>query len=145
MRSPFPTRKPLLLFLSKNEVFPYTLKTLAMMFYLIILRVYHRKSLFPRDINGFLSMVVGLWFPASIQRNSSLSWNVRGLGRPTKRHLVKDFIFSSRADIVCLQESKLQDLHISTWRSIGGSNLKNFEFLPALGTAGGIIIAWNSS
>ncbi|KAH7660831.1 Exodeoxyribonuclease III protein [Dioscorea alata] len=74
-----------------------------------------------------------------------LSWNVRGLGRPSKRHLVKDFIFSSRADVVCLQESKLQDLHTSTWRSIGGSRLNTFDFLPALGTSGGIIIAWDSS
>lgn len=40
-----------------------------------------------------------------------LSWNVRSLGRPFKCHLVKNFIFSSRADIICLQEFKLQYLH----------------------------------
>ncbi|KAH7683750.1 DNase I-like protein [Dioscorea alata] len=74
-----------------------------------------------------------------------LSWNVRGLGRPSKCHLVKDFIFSCGADIVYLQESKLHDLHSSTWRLIGGSRLNTFEFLPALDTAGGIIIAWDHS
>ncbi|KAH7676675.1 RNA-directed DNA polymerase protein [Dioscorea alata] len=47
--------------------------------------------------------------------------------------------------IACLQESKLQDIHISIWRSIGGARLNAFEFLPAQGTAGGIIIAWDTS
>ncbi|KAH7668964.1 Exodeoxyribonuclease III protein [Dioscorea alata] len=74
-----------------------------------------------------------------------LSWNVRGLGRPSKRHLVKGFICSVRADIVCFQESKFEDLHNSTWRSISGSRLNSFEFLLALGSTGGIIIAWDSS
>lgn len=74
-----------------------------------------------------------------------LSWNVIGLGRPSKRHLVKDLILSSLENIVCIQESKLQDLHSLTWRSIGGSRLDTFDFLPALGSARGIIMAWDSS
>ncbi|KAH7677378.1 RNA-directed DNA polymerase protein [Dioscorea alata] len=74
-----------------------------------------------------------------------LSWNVRGLGRSSKRYLLKDVISTSHVDIVCLQESKLQELHCSTWRSIGGKCIDTFEFLPALGTAGGIIIAWDRS
>ncbi|KAH7651412.1 DNA-(apurinic or apyrimidinic site) lyase protein [Dioscorea alata] len=74
-----------------------------------------------------------------------LSWNVRGLGRPSKRHFVKEFISSSRADILCLQESKLQEIHNSTWKSIGGSRLNFFDFIPANGSAGGIILAWDSS
>ncbi|KAH7689143.1 Exodeoxyribonuclease III protein [Dioscorea alata] len=74
-----------------------------------------------------------------------LCWNVRGLGRPSKRHLVKDVIFFSRSDIICLQETKLQDIHKSTWRSIGGVRLNSFEFLPTQGSAGGIIVAWDRS
>lgn len=74
-----------------------------------------------------------------------LTWNVRGLGHPAKRHLVKDFISSCKVDLVCLQESKLQEIHSSVWRSIGGSRFDSFNFLPAIGTAGGIIIAWDST
>lgn len=70
-----------------------------------------------------------------------LSWNVRGLGRPTKCHLVKNVILSSWADIICFQESKLQDIHRSHWRSIGGPRLDTYDLLPALGIASGIIIA----
>ncbi|KAH7684024.1 RNA-directed DNA polymerase protein [Dioscorea alata] len=74
-----------------------------------------------------------------------LSWNVRGLGRSSKCHFVKEFILSSHADILCLQESKLQEIHISTWKSIGGSRLNTFDFILAIGSAGGIILAWDSS
>ena len=63
----------------------------------------------------------------------------------TKRHLVKDFLTSTRANIVCLQESKLQELHRSMWRSIGGGLLDSFEYIPASGSAGGIIMAWDNS
>lgn len=74
-----------------------------------------------------------------------LSWNVRGLGRPSKRHLVKDFLSSVKADIVCFQESKLQVIHRSLWNTIGGKYLDSFEFIPTFGSAGGIIMSWDSS
>lgn len=31
-----------------------------------------------------------------------ISWNVRGLGRPVKRFLVKDFLYLHSVDICCL-------------------------------------------
>lgn len=74
-----------------------------------------------------------------------LSWNIRGLGISLKRHLVKDVIKSSQADIVSLQESKLQEIHNSTWSSVGGMRFNTFDFIPALGTADSIIIAWDHS
>ncbi|KAH7687154.1 Exodeoxyribonuclease III protein [Dioscorea alata] len=74
-----------------------------------------------------------------------LSWNVRGLGRPSKRHLINDFLTSTKADLVCLQETKLQELHTSMWKSIGSRHLDSFHFLPASGTSGGIIMAWDKN
>lgn len=74
-----------------------------------------------------------------------LSWDVRGLGRPSKCHLVKDVILTSEADIVCLEESKLQKIQSSTWRLVGGTRINTFDFLPTLGTTRGIIIAWDHS
>ncbi|KAH7661183.1 Exodeoxyribonuclease III protein [Dioscorea alata] len=74
-----------------------------------------------------------------------INWNVRGLGRPSKRFLVKDFLFLHHADIVCLQESKLSLIEPTTWRSIGGPKLDKFAFTPTCGFAGGMIIGWKSN
>lgn len=73
-----------------------------------------------------------------------ISWNVRGLGRPTKRFLVKDFLNLHFVDVCCLQESKLEDISGTLWREIGGPRLDKFVFLPAIGSSGGIIVGWNS-
>lgn len=62
--------------------------------------------------------------------------NVRGLGRPAKRFLVKDFLHLHYADVCCLQETKLDRFLSATWREIGGSILDQFEFIPAKGSAG---------
>lgn len=47
-------------------------------------------------------------------------------------------------DVYCLQESKLEEISLSKWREIRGRNLDHFTFAPARGSAGGIIIGWNS-
>lgn len=73
-----------------------------------------------------------------------VSWNVRGLGKPSKRFLVKDFLNLHFANVCCLQESKLAEISLVTWREIGGAYLDQFVFLPSRGTAGGFIIGWNS-
>lgn len=65
------------------------------------------------------------------------------MGKPDKHHLVKDCLLSSRASIISLQETKLLDIHRSLWRSIGGRFLDSFAFVQAVGTAGGIVIAWD--
>lgn len=74
-----------------------------------------------------------------------ISWNVRGLGRPAKRFLVKDFLLLHCAEVCCLQESKLADFPNAIWREVGGSKFDDFAFVPARGSAGGMVIGWNSS
>lgn len=74
-----------------------------------------------------------------------ITWNVRGLGKPAKGFLVKDFLNLHFTDICCLQESKLDEISAATWREIGGSRLDNFCFILARGSAGGIVIGWNSA
>lgn len=73
-----------------------------------------------------------------------ISWNIRDLGRLGKRFLVKDFLHLHCAKVCCLQESKLDEISLSTWRKIGGNRLDQFEFVPARGSVGGIILGWNS-
>ncbi|KAH7666030.1 Exodeoxyribonuclease III protein [Dioscorea alata] len=74
-----------------------------------------------------------------------ISWNIRGLGRPAKRFLVKNFLSLHFADVCCLQESKLEDISQAKWREIGGQRLNQLLFCPARGSAGGIIIGWNDA
>lgn len=72
------------------------------------------------------------------------TWNVSGLGRPTKRFLLKDSLNLHFADVCCLQESKFEEISQAAWRVIGESKLDQFCYVPARGTAGGIVIGWNS-
>lgn len=73
-----------------------------------------------------------------------INWNVRGLGRPAKRFLVKDFLNIHFADVCCLQETKLEEISASLWRKIGGTRLDHFAFVAVKGSAGGIAVGWNS-
>lgn len=74
-----------------------------------------------------------------------INWNVRELGLPSKRFLVKDFLQLHYADICCIQESKLSTVDPTIWRLVGGSCLDLFSYTPALGTAAGMIVGWNNS
>ena len=39
-----------------------------------------------------------------------ISWNVRGVNDPEKRRVIKSFLRNNRADLVCLQETKVQQM-----------------------------------
>ena len=39
-----------------------------------------------------------------------LSWNVKGVNDKDKRKLIKDVIKTQKADLVCLQETKIQEM-----------------------------------
>lgn len=64
-----------------------------------------------------------------------ISWNIRGLGRPEKCFLVRDFLNLHFVGVCCLQESKLEDISRIMWKEIGGPRLDQFAFLPSVGTA----------
>ena len=48
-----------------------------------------------------------------------LSWNVRGANAPDKRKVIKNFLRSYRADLVCLQETKVQKMTLVLASSLG--------------------------
>ena len=48
-----------------------------------------------------------------------LSWNVRGVNDPDKRRVIKSFLRSNSVDLVCLQETKVQQMNNVMARSIG--------------------------
>jgi exonuclease III len=71
-------------------------------------------------------------------------WNVRGLNAPNRRTAVKSVIDTMDASIVCLQETKLEIIYSSTVLETLGSEFDDYVYLPAIGTRGGILLAWKS-
>jgi exonuclease III len=71
-----------------------------------------------------------------------LIWNVRGLNSSARQNSVRELVSSSRADIVCVQETKLTEVPRRTLLSMLGSDFSNFLVLPSLGASGGILVAW---
>jgi exonuclease III len=72
-----------------------------------------------------------------------LVWNVRGLNSPARRAVVKGVVYLYRPAIVCFQESKLAAVDLAIINDCCGPTLSEFLFSPAMGTRGGIILAWN--
>lgn len=73
-----------------------------------------------------------------------LVWNVRGLNNPARRNSVRLFLQSCNASLVCFQESKLVvGDNVMVGQTLGPA-FDGFDFLPAEGTRGGILLAWKS-
>ena len=68
------------------------------------------------------------------------SWNVRGANNSNKRNVIRNFIRSQRVDLVCLQETKLQEMSLVDARSFGVGRLAEWRVVEAEGTAGGILV-----
>lgn len=73
-----------------------------------------------------------------------LIWNVRGLNDLARRDVVRLLLSQHNVSVVCLQESKLAVVDVSVIMQICGSMFDGFEFVPAAGTRGGIIVAWRT-
>ena len=48
-----------------------------------------------------------------------LTWNVRGANNCDKRKVIKALIRKNRVDLVCLQETKIQEMSTGIVRSLG--------------------------
>ncbi|KAK9154956.1 hypothetical protein Sjap_002436 [Stephania japonica] len=72
-----------------------------------------------------------------------VSWNVRGINAVTKRREVKEEVRLMNPDILVIQETK--KMVIDRWdiTSIWRGRFKEWVFLPAEGTKGGIVIVWD--
>ena len=72
-------------------------------------------------------------------------WNPRGLNGPNRGTVVRAVVEDASASIVCMVESKLANVDRFTVMGLLGPNFDGFAVLPAINTAGGIIVAWQSS
>ncbi|XP_078153720.1 uncharacterized protein LOC144548883 [Carex rostrata] len=74
-----------------------------------------------------------------------ITWNVRGLNWRSKKLAVRKTIFLEKPDIVYIQETKLSSIDDTTKKEICGRRLDKYEYVPAIGTRGGMLIAWRST
>ena len=74
-----------------------------------------------------------------------LCWNPRGLNDRAKRDAVRELVDSLRVNLVCLQETKIAVMDQFIVNQCLGPSFDGFDYLPAVGTRGGILLAWNSS
>lgn len=70
-------------------------------------------------------------------------WNV-GINSEWKWSTLRDKIVESKADIVCLQETKKESFDLNFIRKICPEGFDAFEFLPSNGASGGVITVWKS-
>ena len=68
-----------------------------------------------------------------------LSWTVCGLNDKDKRMQVKNALKVWRADIVYLQETKLEVISRAVIRSLWGSLFVDLDFLVMEGASGGVL------
>ena len=72
-----------------------------------------------------------------------ISWNVRGLNDKEKRLKIRNFLRSWKADIVCLQETKLEWVTRGLVRSIWSCPFIDLLYLDSEGASGGILLMWD--
>ena len=48
-----------------------------------------------------------------------LFWNVKGANDRNKRMVLKSFIKTEKVDLVCIQETKIQDISLGLVQSLG--------------------------
>jgi exonuclease III len=73
--------------------------------------------------------------------NHLLIWNARDLNCRARRSVVRDIVEPHRTSVFCLQETKIEDLHVATNIEITGIDF-DYAYLPAAGAAGGTLVAW---
>ena len=72
-----------------------------------------------------------------------VSWNVRGLNEVEKRLQVRRLLREWKADIVCLQETKLKMINRRTIRSLWSNIYVDWVYLASLGASGGVVVMWD--
>ncbi|XP_020405790.1 uncharacterized protein [Zea mays] len=74
--------------------------------------------------------------------NKILFWNVRGLNSSVRQDSVRELVDSSQVDVVCVQETKMQNISTRTILSMLGAEFSDYVYLPSTGASGGILITW---
>jgi exonuclease III len=68
-----------------------------------------------------------------------LIWNVRGLNATAQQDSVRTIVDASRADIVCIQETKISTMTNRVLLSALSSDFSEFTIVPTVGASGGYL------
>lgn len=74
-----------------------------------------------------------------------LLFNIRGVGSRVKRKEVQDLVRKNKIDLVCIQESKLDEVNENVCRLIWGNNICGWAARESQGRSGGLITLWDSN
>ena len=74
-----------------------------------------------------------------------LSWNVRGVNGRDKKKVIKALIKKNRVDLVCSQETKIQEMSRGLVHSLGVGRFLEWGAVDSRGVAGGIVVFWDNS
>ena len=69
-----------------------------------------------------------------------LLWNVHGMNDKEKRRVIKALLRSNIMDVVCLQETNVQEMKMGIVQSLGVSRCLEWGALSSRGTAGGVVV-----
>ncbi|RVX10943.1 hypothetical protein CK203_013310 [Vitis vinifera] len=72
-----------------------------------------------------------------------ITWNVRGANDSSKRKIIKNYIRNQRVDLMCIQETKIQEMSEGIVRNLGSGRFLDWRALNAEGATGGILICWD--
>lgn len=67
---------------------------------------------------------------------------MRGLNDKKKRGVIKGCICRWKPDVVCLQETKMEEVNQVIINDLWHNRKVKWEFLPTVGAAGGVVIMW---
>ena len=73
-----------------------------------------------------------------------ITWNVRGLNDLNKRLRVRHLLRNWKADIICLQEKKLDLITKGLVRNIWGIQHVDWLYLGSMGASSGILLMWDT-
>ncbi|XP_075673783.1 uncharacterized protein LOC142643129 [Castanea sativa] len=73
-----------------------------------------------------------------------VSWNVRGLNEQDKLLQVRNLIRKWKANIVCLQETKMELINRGVICSLWGGQHVDWLYLGSVGASGGVLLMWDN-
>jgi exonuclease III len=74
-----------------------------------------------------------------------LCWNGRGINSQQKWSAIRSKINETGCDIVCLEETKRENLDDSYLKNFWTASFDNFEYVPSVGQSGGTLVIWKGS
>lgn len=74
-----------------------------------------------------------------------ISYNIRGLGGKIKKKEISKLIHEHSVDLICLQETKMEEVSSQLCLSLWAGDDFDWSFKPVVGRSGGLLMLWRSS